>query len=140
MTDALIKAGSADNSCARACYVGLWHFSAFDVASVFLVATRFYSQKLFIVAYSTVRTKLLTLLFPLKYRVCVGGGGGAQQVNYGTTRFVHDGAQDPRNAHKSGCSQTICWLTVSRFMNLGEKRVPSYNRVVTRGKVCGIMT
>jgi len=41
MTDALIKAGRADTSCARACYVGRWYSSAFVVASVFVVAPDF---------------------------------------------------------------------------------------------------
>jgi len=38
MTDALIKAGRPDTSCACACYVGRQYFSAFVVASVFVVA------------------------------------------------------------------------------------------------------
>jgi len=33
ITDALIKAGRPDRSCARACYVGLYYSSAFVVAS-----------------------------------------------------------------------------------------------------------
>jgi len=39
MTDALIKAGRPHTSCARACYVGRLYFSAFVVASVFVVAS-----------------------------------------------------------------------------------------------------
>jgi len=31
MNDAPIKAGRAETSCARACYVGRWYFSAFVV-------------------------------------------------------------------------------------------------------------
>jgi len=42
MTDALIKAGRPEMSCARACYVGREYSSAFVLASVFVVASRFY--------------------------------------------------------------------------------------------------
>ena len=66
-------------------------------------------------------TKLLIFLFTLKYR----GGGGPYQVNYWTTSFVHSGAQDPRNVHKSGCSQKICRLTAGRFVHLRDQCVPS---------------
>ena len=51
MTDALIKAEKPDTSCAGACYVGREYSSAFVVASVFFVASRFYRRKLFVEAF-----------------------------------------------------------------------------------------
>jgi hypothetical protein len=53
-TDALIKVGRPDTSCARACYVGRYYSFAFVVVSVFVVASWFYWYKLFVVAYPTV--------------------------------------------------------------------------------------
>jgi len=46
MTDAFIKAGKPDTSCARACYVGRLYSFTFVVASVFVVASWFYCWKI----------------------------------------------------------------------------------------------
>jgi len=58
MTDALIKAGRPNMSCAGACYVGRYYSSAFVVASVLDVV-------LFVVAYPTVWISKQTATFAL---------------------------------------------------------------------------